>query len=306
MRAVAADEFGAPDVLSLRDLADPPVGPDTVLVAVAAAGVNPVDWKVLQGGLAAAIPTHFPLVPGWDVAGTVAAVGPAVTEFEPGQRVVGYNRRDHVQHGTFAELTPAPVRCLAPAPDGADLVALAGLPLAGLTALQCLEAAHVGDGDVVLVHNGAGGVGSFAVQLAAARGARVVATAGPHNHDHVRALGGEPVPYGDAMAEAVRDVAGRVDAVVDLFGGGAVEASLPLVADAGRVVSVADPGVRTSGGVYVFVRPDAAQLADLAAMVGDGRLRVDVAETFPLERAADALRRNADGHVRGKVVVTVG
>ncbi|MDQ3153541.1 MAG: alcohol dehydrogenase catalytic domain-containing protein, partial [Actinomycetota bacterium] len=139
MRAVALTEYGDADVMSVGELPDPLVGPDVILIRVAAAGVNPVDYKIRQGHLRERFPHHVPLVPGWDVAGTVEQVGPAVTEFAPGDEVLGYVRKDHVQWGTYAELVAAPVRTLAHRPPGLDAVTAGALPLAGLTALQALR-----------------------------------------------------------------------------------------------------------------------------------------------------------------------
>ncbi|HEX2177512.1 MAG TPA: NADP-dependent oxidoreductase [Nocardioidaceae bacterium] len=307
MRAALIREFGAPSVVETAEVDDPLVGPDTVLVSVRAAGVNPVDWKVIAGGLRGAFPHHLPLIPGWDVAGVVESVGPAVTEVAPGDRVLAYARKDHVQNGTFAEKVAVPVRAVAKIPNGLGFAPAAALPLAGLTAEQLLDAAEVSKADTVLVHNAAGGVGSFAVQLAAMRGARVIGTASPARHDYVRSLGGEPVEYGDGLVQRVRDIASEgVDVALDLVGGEALSVTPELLASGGRVASVIDPAqVSELGGRYVFVRPDADMLDRLARYVADGQVRVEVAETFPLERAAEALARNREGHTRGKIVVTV-
>lgn len=307
MRAAVLHEYGTPDVVGLGEVDEPLVGPDSVLIDVAAAGVNPVDWKVVAGYLRGAMPHHLPMVLGWDVAGTVRAVGPAVREVAVGDRVAAYDREDHVQHGTFAERTAVPVRTVARVPDGVDLVRAAAVPLAGLTAEQVLEAAAVRSGDTVLVHAAAGGVGSFATQLALHRGARVIGTASERNFEALREWGAEPVTYGDGLPQRVRTLApGGVDAVVDLVGGEALHATPKLLADGGRLVSVVDAGtVAELGGTYVFVRPDADMLGRLLTLVADGSLRVDVAETFSLDRAGEALARSAEGHVRGKLVVTV-
>lgn len=306
MRAAFYEAYGSTDVLQVGELPDPVTGPDDVLVRVAAAGVNPVDWKIRQGRLEGAFPSHLPIVPGWDVAGTVEAVGPAVTAFAAGDRVLGYVRKDHVQHGTSAELVRAGVRHLAPLPDGASFAEAGALPLAGLTALQSLDAAGVGSGDTVLVHAAAGGVGAFAVQLAVARGARVVGTASEGNFDFLRSLGVEPVTYGDGLVDRVRGLVDQVDAAVDFAGSEAVAASFELVLDAGRVASVVDAaGVLSGGGRYVFVRPDSAQLADLAQRVAAGTLRVELSGTYPLAEIAAAHEQSETGHGRGKVVVTV-
>lgn len=307
MRAALLQEYGKPDVVHPGEADEPVVGPDSVLVDVAAAGVNPVDWKVVAGYLQGAIPHHLPMIAGWDVAGTVLAVGPAVREVSVGDRVAAYDREDHVQHGTFAERTAVPIRTVAKVPDGVDLVQAAALPLAGLTAEQLLDAAGVREGDTVLVHAAAGGVGSFATQLAMQRGGRVIGTASGRNHDALREWGAQPVTYGDGLVDRVRALApDGVDVVVDLIGGDALAATPRLLADGGRVASVIDAEAVTQlGGSYVFVRPDGDMLGRLLTLVADGSLRVDVAETFPLERAGEALARSAEGHVRGKVVVTV-
>src|ERR687885_177140 len=220
MRGIAFEEFGGPEVLTLRDdLPQPPVGPDTVLVRVHAAGVNPVDMAIRQGYLSGAFPHHFPIVPGWDVAGVVEAAGPAVVDFAPGDEVFGYVRRDDVQWGTAAELVPAPLRCLAHKPSSLSFTEAGAVPLAGLTAYQALtEALDVVEGERVLVHRAAGGVGFFAVQIAVALGAHVIGTASPRNHGFLRDAG---------VAEVLDHSAGPisaqlpepVDAVLDLVGG---------------------------------------------------------------------------------------
>ena len=305
MRAALLHEYGTPDVVRVGEVDEPLVGPDFVLIEVAAAGVNPVDWKVVAGYLQGGMPHHLPMVPGWDVAGTVLAVGPAVREVAVGDRVAAYDREDHVQLGTFAERTAVPIRAVARVPDGVDLVQAAALPLAGLTAEQVLDAAGVRAGDTVLVHAAAGGVGSFATQLALHRGARVVGTASERNADVLRSWGATPVTYGDGLVERVREVApDGVDAVIDLVGADALTATPHLLADGGRLASVIDADtVKQLGGSYVFVRPNADMLGRLLTLVADGSLRVDIAETFPFERAGDALARSAEGHVRGKIVV---
>jgi NADPH:quinone reductase-like Zn-dependent oxidoreductase len=307
MRAAVIREFGEPSVVEIAEVDDPLVGPDTVLVSVRAAGVNPVDWKVVAGGLQSRIPHHLPLVPGWDVAGVVEAVGPAVTEVAAGDRVLAYARKDHVQDGTFAEKVAVPIRAVTRIPDGIGFAPAGALPLAGLTAEQLLEATETTKADTVLVHNAAGGVGTFAVQLAGLRGARVIGTASPGRFDYVRSLGAEPVEYGDGLIARVRDLApDGVDVVLDLIGGEALAATPELLAPEGRVASIIDPGtVADLGGRYVFVRPDAEMLARLAGYVAEGQVRVEVAETYPLDRAAEALERNKQGHTRGKIVVTV-
>ena len=306
MRAAVIHSYGEPDVVQTAEIDDPLVGPDSVLVEVAASGVNPVDWKVVAGALQGAFPTHLPLIPGWDVAGTVTAVGPAITDVAVGDRIAAYARKDSIEHGTYAQLVAVPRRALAHVPDGVELTTAGALPLAGLTAEQLLDAAQVGEGETVLVHAASGGVGSFAVQLAVLRGARVIGTASEANHEYVRGLGAEPVSYGDGLIDHVRAVApDGVDAVIDLVGADALGATPQLLRSGGRVASVIEADtVKELRGTYVFVHPDAAMLTRLLQLVADGSLKVEIAQTFPLERAGDALAAVKDGHTRGKVVIT--
>jgi NADPH:quinone reductase-like Zn-dependent oxidoreductase len=306
MRGIAYDEFGDESVLQVRDdLPDPPVGPDTVLVRVHAAGVNPVDMAIRQGYLAGAYPHHFPIVPGWDVSGVVEAVGPAVVAFARGDEVFGYVRRDDVQWGTAAELVPAPQRCLAHKPQSLSFAEAGALPLAGLTAYQALtEALEVGEGDRVLVHRAAGGVGFNAVQIAVALGAQVIGTASPRNHGFLTEAGAvQVIDY--AAGPISEQLDEPVDAVLDLIGGDALADAPKQVEDVSRIASVVDPAVNEMGGRYVFVRPEQHDLEELGRMADAGQLRVPIAKAFPLEQVAEAQRLVAGGHVRGKVVVTL-
>ncbi len=286
---------------------DPKVGPDQVLVKVRAAAVNPVDWKCREGYLDAVLDAVFPVIPGWDVSGVVVQPGAAVTEFAVGDEVIGYCREDFLSRGTFAEYIAAPVRTLARKPRTLSFEEAAGLPLAGLTAYQVLVGAlEVGRGETLLVHAAAGGVGSLAVQIAAHLGARVIGTASESNPAYVRGLGGEPVTYGEGLAERVRGLAPQgVDAVFDTVGGDTLKTSANLLAPEGRLASIADPEVVGYGGRYCFVRPDPEDLAELVRLAEAGVVSVHVQESFPLERTADAHRLNQEGRTRGKIVVTV-
>ncbi|PYC79443.1 alcohol dehydrogenase [Streptomyces tateyamensis] len=304
MRAVTYDSY-APDNSRLHygEVPDPKVGPGQVLIQVRAAAVNPVDWKVMAGGLDGMMDTVFPVVPGWDVAGVVVRTGPDTPEFAPGDEVMAYARKDWVQAGTFAEYVTVAAPSVARKPVALDWAQAAGLPLAGLTALRSLKRLGVGSGDVLLVHGAAGGVGSMAVQLAGDRGARVIGTASERNHAFVRELGGDPVSYGDGVVERVRALApDGVSAVAD-FVGGQLETTLAVLADGGRHVSVADPGVEQHGGHWIWVRPDGAELAELAAAVDRGALTVEIAQTFSLEQVGEAFDASRTGHTRGKLVI---
>lgn len=306
MKAITYSSYGGPEVLTLSELEDPKVGPGEILVDVRAAGVNPVDWKVLSGGLDPLMTTIFPVIPGWDVAGVVTAVGLDVPEFSVGDEVMAYARKDWVQAGSFAEKMMVPVRAAARKPDSLSFAQAGALPLAGLTAYQSLHRLGLTAGQTVLVHGANGGVGSFAVQIAAAAGARVIGTASERSHERIRGLGAEPVTYGDGLEERVRAMApGGADLVVD-YVGGVLEQTLAVLAPGGRHASIADDSVAEAGGAYLWVRPDAGDLAALAELVEAGSLRVDVERTFDLADAADAFRASMEGHTSGKIVVTVG
>ncbi|TDW28679.1 NADP-dependent oxidoreductase [Cryobacterium psychrophilum] len=305
MQAITYSEYGSPDVLELTEQPLPKVGPGTVLIRVKAAAVNPVDWKVMAGYLDPMLDISFPAVPGWDVAGVVEAVGVDAPHFAVGDEVISNGRKDVVQAGSFAEFIALPERLVARKPRSLTWEQSAGLPLAGLTAFQVLTRLGVADGDTVLIHGGAGGVGSLAIQLAVARGARVLATASQANHDYLRALGAEPIEYGDGLTELVRALApAGVDVVAD-FVGGVLTTTLAVLADGGRHASVADGDAEAHGGTWMWVDPSGADLQRLADLVDENAFTIDVARVFPLAEAADAYRLNMVGHTRGKIIVTV-
>lgn len=305
MKAITYSEYGTPDVLELTDQPMPKVGPGMILVKVKAASVNPVDWKIVSGGLDGMMDLQFPAIPGWDVAGVVEAVGIDAPQYQPGDEVIAYGRKDYVHGGSFAEYIALPERVLARKPATLDWNESAGLPLAGLTAYQVLTRLGTGEGKTVLIHGGAGGVGSLGIQIAKSLGASVIATASEKNHDFIRSLGAEPVTYGEGLADRVRALRPEgVDIVAD-FVGGALDATLAVLADGGQHASIADAEVEQHGGTWMWVNPVGTQLQELADLVDSRGLRVEVAKTYPLERTADAFRDNMEGHTRGKIVVTV-
>jgi NADPH:quinone reductase-like Zn-dependent oxidoreductase len=305
MRAITYDHYGDPDVLQLTDQPEPKVGPGEVRIRVRSAGVNPVDWKLMAGYLDPMMEVLYPVVPGWDVAGVVESVGLDTPEFAPGDVVIAYVRKDFVHGGTFADYVTAPVRTVAAKPAALDWDQAAGLPLAGLTAYQLLTRLGVGEGETVLIHAAAGGVGALATQIARTFGARVIGTASDSNHDYLRGLGAEPVAYGDGLADRVRALAPKgVDVVVD-FVGDVLDVTRAVLRPGGRHGSVADHSVGEAGGLVFWARPSASDLQELARLADSGELEVTVAETFPLEEAAAALNRSKVGHGRGKIVVRV-
>lgn len=306
MRAISYTTFGGPHVLGLTEMDAPTPGPGEVLIRVRAAAVNPIDWKIMAGSLVGVLSSGFPIVPGFDVAGVVEQVGLDTPEYRAGDEVIGCVRKDWVQAGTMAEFVVAPVRTVAPRPLGLSWEESAGLPLAGLAALQTLRRVGLGRTDTLLVHGASGGVGGIAVQLALAEGARVIAAASPERHPDLAAIGAEPVAYGPGLAERVLELAPEGCTVIADYVGDVLEPSLRVMAPGGRLLSIADTDVAGRGGEYMWVRPDADDLAQLARLAEQGTVRVRIADTFGLERAADAYRASIDGHAYGKLIVCIG
>jgi NADPH:quinone reductase-like Zn-dependent oxidoreductase len=301
MIAVRQHALGGPEVLVVEELPVPEPGPTEVLVRVAAAGVNPVDWKTRSGGGFLREP---PFTLGWDVAGTVEQVGYGVTWLSPGDRVFGMPRFPR-EAGCYAELVCSPSRQLARVPDGLSDVEAGAMPLAGLTAWQALvDTAGVGEGSRVLVLGAAGGVGHLAVQVAKARGAWVAGTSSAAKHAFLAGLGvDEPLDKDGAIA--VRDL----DVVLDAVGAETGLGALPAMRDGGCLVTVSGSVVAAlreaaAGRLRVegiLVEPDRSGLAGLAAL----GVRPHVEATFPLAQAAAAHRLGEQGRTRGKIVLTV-
>lgn len=305
MRAMTYDRYGDADVLHLQDLPTPKVGPGQILVRATRASVNPVDWKVMAGGLDAMMNAQFPVVPGWDVAGVVEQIGPDTPEFAVGDRVASYARKMVVSGGTFAEYVTLPAEFATMIPDGVTDDVAAALPLTGLTAERSIEALGLGPEDTLLIHAASGGVGYLACQLARRQGVTVIGTASEARADKLRDIGVIPVTYGDGLTDRVREAApDGVDAVAD-FAGGVLETTLAVLGDGGRHVSVADPAVTEHGGRWIWVRPDAGGLAELLRLVDAGELTVDIDRTFPLDQVAEAFRVSQAGEAKGKLVIDV-
>ena len=301
MKAVVIDEFGGPGVLHVADRELPEPGAGQVRVRVRAAGVNGIDGTIRSGAAQQMFPTQLPAVLGLEIAGTVDAVGPGVEGLAAGDDVLGF-----ADGGGYAEYALATT--VAPKPAELGWTEAAALPVAAETALRVLGLLEVTQGDTLLIHGAAGGVGTVAVQIALSRGAAVVGTASEANHDYLRALGAAPVVYGEGLVDRVRAAApDGVDAVFDAAGRGALPDSIGLRGGTSRIVTIADPaafglGIPFSGEAA----RDAGDLAEVARQAGDGRLRVTVAETYSLEEAPAAHEAVATGHGRGKVVLLAG
>lgn len=279
------------------EIAQPVIGPDSVALAVEAVSVNPVDWKTLWGKRRTASEVVYPLVPGRDVVGTVVDMGPGVTDFSVGQRLIGYSRPDILKNGTFCEIATVPERCLVPATDSLSIHEWAGLPLAGLTAYQGLRALGLKEGRTVLILGGSGGVGTLAIQIAKAQGLTVYATCSKKNTDLVESLGARPIDY---HGDAIDRLETPIDGILDLVGHGEFHR-----ASAPRVVSVVDPDVVPGGGIFSYAKPNRSDLKALVDMVDAGQLTPVISEVFPFEEADEALERSQDGHAVGKLVITI-
>ncbi len=313
MRAIAIEEFGGPEKLKPMTLPEPKAGRGEVLVRVVAAGVNPVDWKIREGWLRTMLPHAFPLVPGWDVAGTVEELGESATRFRKGERVWAYARKPVVQWGAYAEWIAVPEAIVGKMPSKLLFEEAASVPLAALTALQCLRREPaLGPGKTALVLASAGGVGHFGVQLARNAGARVLAVAGPRNQEFVLGLGADAAI--DYTREDWSDAVDRlcpegVDFVLDALGGEDQRKAFDIVKPGGRIVGiVGDPDAdlarkREVAADFVFAEPSSEDLAFLGGLVDSGRLRTEVTKVFPLADAHEAQKLSQAGHVRGKLVL---
>lgn len=311
MKAIVQREFGGPEVLLLEEVAAPEPIPTEVQVRVQAAGVNPVDFKTRAGRGMAGVLGDPPFTVGWDVCGEVTAVGGGVTRFAVGDEVFGMPWFPR-EAGAYAEYVTAPSRHFEHKPHALSTEEAGALPLAGLTAWQIVvDTIRVQEGDDVLIHGGAGGVGHLAVQIAAARGANVIATARREQADFLEGLGaGQVLDYRDDDFDRR---CGDLDAIVD-FTGRYGERSLAVMRPGGTLVSVpsgADPKLhelaarRKQRSTGILVEPDPVGLAGLCDLIERGRLQVEVDEVFELERAGDAHRHAEASHGAGKIVLRV-
>jgi NADPH:quinone reductase-like Zn-dependent oxidoreductase len=300
MKAVQFARFGGPEVLELVDLPDPHPGPGEVRIAVRAAGISASDWKKRQGLMDPELPQTL----GYEAAGVVDELGEGVTDAVLGDRVFGFVSEGAAQ----AEL--AVLSHFARIPSSLDFAGAAALPAAIETATRALDQLGVGSGSLLLVNGASGSVGSAAAQLAVARGARVIGTASPGNHEYLRSIGAEPVAYGDGFVDRVRGLApDRVDLALDVAGSGVLPELIELAGGADHVVTVADFAGAQQFGVR-FSRGDAGRalhaLADIGELIESGRFSVPVVQTFPLAEVAEAHRVGETGRQRGKLVLVVG
>ncbi|BDZ41706.1 oxidoreductase [Paraoerskovia sediminicola] len=287
--------FGGPEVLEVSDEEVPEPGSREVVVANRAIGVNPADWKALAGGFG---PQRFPATLGFEAAGVVTAVGDGVDAPQVGDEVIW--------HGTGAQREHSLVRAthVVAKPANLSWAQAAVLPVAGATAFSALVQVDVGPDDTVLIHGASGGVGSMAVQIALALGAKVIGTASEANHDYLRSLGADPLVYGEGLAAAVREHGG-VTCSVDLAGtADSVATTVEVLDDLERAVTIAGSPESEAAGIRAKTDQKGA-LAEVVALAEAGRLDVEISARFPLAEVAEAEALVKEGHTRGKVVLTI-
>ena len=309
MKAIVQKAYGGPEVLELIHVPIPQPSSDEILVRVHAAGVNPVDWKIREGYLKELLQVTFPLIPGWDVAGTVAGIGDNVKSVATGESVFACAAIP--RNGTYAEYVLLKEDEVAIMPESLDFLEAAAVPLAALTAWQSLlGAAGLKAGQKVLIHAAAGGVGHYATQFAKWVGAHVVATASSRNHDFLRGIGAhETIDY---TKKPFEKEAKGIDVVFDTIGGNTWERSLLVLKKGGCLVSILHPppsqeemtkfGIR---GKFVFVQPSAKELGEISALIDSDHVKPHIEKVFPLAEAGKAQELSQSGHVRGKIVLQV-
>ncbi|MCL2551549.1 MAG: NADP-dependent oxidoreductase [Actinomycetia bacterium] len=300
MKAAQFRRFGGPEVLEIVDLPDPHAGPGQVRIAVAAAGVNASDWKKRQGLMDPELPQTL----GYEAAGVVDEVGEGVTDAGVGDRVFGFC----VEGAAQAER--AVLSSYAPIPSSLGFAEAAALPSVLETAARALDQLGVTAGTTLLVNGASGNVGSAAVQLAVARGARVIGTGGPASHERLRSLGAAPVAYGEGMSDRVRALAaGGVDLALDVAGSGVLPELIDLAGGRDQVVTVADFAGAQEHGVR-FSRGDSGRalyvLDEVGDLIGSGQFMLPEIRTFPLAAVAEAHRTGEAGQVRAKLVLLAG
>lgn len=309
MRAFVVEEFGKPG--SVQDLEDPKPAGDELLVRVRAAGVNPFDAAVVNGYLADMLEHRFPLVPGVEFSGEVVQ-GPEGMPFAPGDNVYGNLDRDFQGAGTWAELVTVVPGNVSPKPGSVDHAAAAGVPTAGLTALEAIEASGLGEGQVLVIVGATGGVGSYATQLAALRGITVVAVARGANAGYARELGAkETIDYtaGDVVEQIRAAHPDGVDGLLDTYSDAEGIAGVSrAVREGGAVISVkgaADADALEGRRAINANRAGLDRLADMNRLFESGELKVPTTKTYSLEEANEAIAEVAGGHVRGKLALSI-
>jgi NADPH:quinone reductase-like Zn-dependent oxidoreductase len=306
--AIVAHEYGGPEVLKYEEIQRPEPKDDEILIRVIAAGVNAVDASIRAGKFAKVFGTRLPLIPGSDIAGVVEKAGSKVTKFKNGDSVFAYT--DLKDGGGYAEYMVATEREASPKPQSLSHLEAAAVPIVALAAWQALiDTAKLSTGQTVLIHGGSGGVGTFAIQIAKARGAKVIATASTRNQDLLKELGADVAI--DYTKQKFEDIAKDVDVVLDSLGEDTLKRSYAVVKKGGFIVSIVpgpDPAELERRGIrgkFISVEPDADELAEIGKLIDQKKIKVLVSQTFPLSEAIKAQEQIATGHTRGKIVLKV-
>ncbi|WP_082883147.1 NADP-dependent oxidoreductase [Rufibacter roseus] len=310
MKAAFYEEFGGPEKIKVGQLEVPELKEGEVLVRIKAAGVNPVDYVVREGYLKDMIPTQFPAIPGWDVAGVVEDRAFSARRFNVGDEVYAYARRPTVQHGTFAEYIVLPESYLAHKPKNLSFEEAAGIPLVGLTAYQSMfDVGNLQAGQTVLILGASGGVGSLGIQLAKEKGVTVIGVASQKNHAFMKELGADhTVTYKDTdVGAAVKEIyPDGVDLIFDCASGETLQQSLKALKSGGTLVSILNHGEDIDKSInfhYWFVEPNSTELEHIREIAEAGKLKVHVSEKYSLDDASEALKQIATHHTTGKIVV---
>lgn len=315
MKAIILEAFGEADQLKLKEIEAPKPGPNEIQIHIMYTAVNPVDWKIRLGLLKSRMPYEFPIIPGWDAAGIVSAVGKNVNSFKVGDEVFAYCRQATIKWGTYAEYICIPAENAAYKPENISFAQAAAIPLAGLTAWQALfDTGHLEEGQTVLIHAGAGGVGSLAIQFAKQAGAKVYTTASEASRDYVKSLGADVViDYKkENVAEKMKQLEPNgVDLVFDTLGKQALKDSYHLIKKGGRLVCIVEPpdqNLAKQLGIeaqYMFVSPSGKDLQKISDSITQGEIQPVKIEIMPLEKAAEAQEKNREGHTKGKIVLKI-
>jgi len=308
MKAIVFYEYGGPEVLKYEDVPRPKPKEDQILARVIAAGVNPVDGMIRSGMFAKDEKTAFPRILGADIAGVVEKTGSKITKFKAGDAVYAYISLDN--EGGYAEYALATENEASPKPKSLDYVEAAAVPVVALTAWQALiDTAKLSAGETVLIHGGSGGVGTFAIQIAKGRGAKVIATASTANQDLLKQLGADvAIDYTKTKFE---DIAKDVDVVLDSVGKDTLARSYGVMKKGGFIVSLvarpdqAELAKRGLRGASLSAEPNSNELAEIGNLIDEKKIRVIVSQTFPLSEARKAHEQVATGHTRGKIVLKV-
>src|SRR5438876_9031506 len=308
MKAVVIHEYGGPEVLKYEDVPQPEPKQDELLIRVIAAGVNPVDGMIRSGMFDKEGRRTFPIILGGDISGVVEKVGSEITRFKPGDPVFAYVSLDN--SGGYAQYALVTEREAAPKPRSLIYVEAAAVPIVALTAWQALiDTAKLKAGQTVLIHGGSGGVGSFAIQIAKARGAKVIATASTANQDLLKELGADVVV--DYTKQKFEDVARDVDVVLDSVGKDTLARSYGVVKKGGFIVTLVariDQAELNKHGIHgasLSVEPNSDELAEIGKLIDEKKIKVVVSQTFPLAEAKRAQEQVATGHTRGKIVLKI-